>query len=140
MSWRGLELGMHRDQLDAGRFRSPRQLLDWGEVLYQPDPGDAHALLGLSFSRDRLYRIVQDFSDDPFLPSYSLTPMAMSLYPKMQIYEYARGNFTHLVMIFKTDARVFKLDFLRQETGSTLFRAELVDVDEAERRLVPIIQ
>jgi hypothetical protein len=133
VTWRGLSLGMRREEIASDHLRPVRPGIDWAQCLYQPEPEDPLSELGLWFHEGRLYRIVQDFTEDPYLPSSAVLPLAASMYPKMQVYEYNRGNGAHLVTIFKNETRVFQLDFLRTEDGSALQRAELIDVDVAQR-------
>lgn len=132
-TWRGLSLGMRLEEVPRDRTRPARPGIDWAQLLYQPDPEDPLCELGLSFHEGRLYRIVQDFSEDPYLPSSAILPLAASMYPKMQAYDYKRGKSGHLVTLFQSESRVFQMDFLRNEDGSALYRAELMDVEVARK-------
>lgn len=134
-AWRGLALGMREEEIASDRLRPVPPGTDWAQKLYQVDAADPLTTLGLSFHEGRLYRIVQDFTEDPYLPSSAILPLATAMYPKMQLYEYNRGKGAHMVMIHKTESRVFQLDFLRNEDGSALHRAELIDVEVAQKAM-----
>lgn len=132
--WVGLTLGMARSQLAVDRLSELPARDIWADVTYRPDLARPDVVLGLSFHKDRLCKVVLNLGEDSMERADSLVTQAHSAYGQPRSYEYLTGTGTHVVAVFQSQERMLKLDGLKTPTGVRLTQVILMDATATTAR------
>lgn len=133
-NWGTLKFGTRLQDLPENS-RAPYTGSDWfADVIYTPDRANPDAWLGLSFHKDRLYRIAVRYGGASGLPTGHYLGIATIAYGRHRGYEYPTLTARHVVTIFQTETRALKFDSVKTTDELNLCEVVLVDLEQAAVR------
>lgn len=132
--WGKLKLGMRLQDLPATQ-RAPHAGGDmFADMTFVPDPAQPDAWFGLSFYKERLYRVAVRYGETSKLEAGPYLELAGIAYGRHRGYEYPTQSARHVVTIFQTETRALKFDSVKTPEEISLSEVVLVDLEQGAAR------
>lgn len=131
--WGALKLGIRKQDV-PGKLVPYAGNDQFADAVYTPDPAHPEVWMGLSFHKERLYRIAVRYGEDSQIAALTYLGPAGIAYGKARGYEYPTVSARHVVTIYQTETRALKLDCAKVGEALNLSEVVLVDLEQGAAR------
>lgn len=132
--WGPAKLGMRLQDLPAARRVAYAGGDTFADFVYTPDPAKPDSWFGVSFYKERLYRVAVRYGESSTIPTTNLLGAAAVAYGRARSYEYPTTTARHVVSIFQSETRALKIDSVKTDEALNVCDVVLVDLEQGAAR------